>query len=44
MEIGTEEPLIVIEPVEDPVPGEREPAPEPDPSPVEVPEAEPVPA
>jgi hypothetical protein len=44
MEIGTEEPLIVIEPVEDPVPGEREPAPEPDPTPVEVPEAEPVPA
>ena len=44
MEIGTEEPLIVIEPVEDPVPGEREPAPEPEPTPVEVPEAEPVPA
>ena len=44
MEIGTEEPLIVIEPVEDPVPGEREPAPEPDPTPFEVPEAEPVPA
>lgn len=46
MEIGTEEPLIVIEPVEDPVPGEREPAPEPEPTPVEAPEREkePVPA
>ena len=44
MEIGTEQPLIVIEPLEEPVPGEREPAPEPDPVPVEVPEREPVPA
>lgn len=44
MEIGTEEPLIVIEPLENPVPGrESEPAPE-EPVPVEVPEAEPVPA
>jgi hypothetical protein len=44
MEIGTEEPLITIEPLEEPVPGERESAPEPDPEPVEVPEQEPVPA
>jgi hypothetical protein len=41
MDIGTEEPAITIEPIENPVPGgpAREPAPEPEP--VEVP-AEPV--
>lgn len=46
MEIGTEEPLIVIEPLESPVPGEeRQPAPEPAEVPVETPvEKEPVPA
>lgn len=39
MQIGEEQPMITIEPIEDPVPGEREPAPEP----VEVPaETEPV--
>jgi len=38
MEIGVEEPAITIEPVEEPVPGEREPAPA---EPVEVPEREP---
>ena len=41
MEIGKEEPAIVIEPVEDPVPS-KEPAPAP--APVEVPERETVPA
>ncbi len=43
MDIGVESPAIVIEPVEEPVPGEREPAPE---APIEVPERErePVPA
>jgi hypothetical protein len=41
MDIGVEEPAIVIEPVEEPVPGEREPAPA---EPVEVPERETVPA
>lgn len=40
MDIGVEEPAIVIEPVEEPVP-DREPAPA---EPVEVPEREPVPA
>lgn len=44
MEIGTEKPAIVIEPLEEPVP-DREPAPEPEPVPVEAePEKEPVPA
>ena len=42
MQIGEEQPMIVIEPVEDPVPGEREPAPV-EPEPVETPvETEPV--
>lgn len=41
MELGKEEPTIVIEPVEEPVPGEREPAPA---EPVEAPERETVPA
>jgi hypothetical protein len=41
MELGKEEEAITIEPVEEPVPGEREPAPE---DPVEVPERETVPA
>jgi len=39
MDTGVEEEKIVIEPVEEPVPGEREPAPA---EPVEVPEREPV--
>jgi hypothetical protein len=43
MEIGTEKPMIVIEPVEDPVPAEREPAPV-EAEPVEAPVEEPVPA
>jgi hypothetical protein len=42
MELGKEEEAITIEPVEEPVPGEREPAPEE--QPVEVPERETVPA
>ena len=44
MEIGTEQPMIVLEPAEDPVPGrEREPVPEQ--TPVDVPaEPEKVPA
>ncbi len=41
MEIGTEKPVIVIEPVEEPVPDERKPAPQ---EPVDLPEREPVPA
>ena len=52
MEIGKEEPLITIEPVESPVPAERDPAPaepdydEPAPTetPAETPEREKVPA
>ena len=40
MDIGVEQPAIVIEPVEEPVPS-REPAPV---EPVEVPDREPVPA
>lgn len=45
MEIGTEEPAIVIEPLEDPVPQETPAEPEPEPVPVEAePEKEPVPA
>ncbi len=45
MDIGTEKPMIVIEPVEDPVPGrENVPAPEPPETPVVVPEKEKVPA
>jgi hypothetical protein len=43
MEIGEEKPAIVIEPIEEPVPGERTPAPV-EPEPVEAPEHEPVPA
>lgn len=41
MDIGVEEPAITIEPVEEPVPAEREPTPA---EPVEVPERETVPA
>jgi hypothetical protein len=39
MDIGTEKPAIVIEPVE--VPIKKDPAPEPEPAPVEVPETKP---
>lgn len=42
MEIGKEQPVTTIEPVEDPV--HKDPAPEPEVAPLAVPEAEPVPA
>jgi hypothetical protein len=45
MDIGEEQETIVIEPLEDPVPGrEREPIHEPSPAPAPVREPEPVPA